>query len=187
MGLDTRSPELAYANKPNIEHPGSAAQVTSDEISAAARLEDVRVGASVGVGVVGDNNALTFTAKNTKHEKNVRVALVDPGADGALSVAVVVTAEGADITVTLAYATGAVTSTAAQVKTAIEASAAANGLIAVAHTSTSTGAGICVANSLAVGTLAGGSSKEFRDAGTQADAAAGANTVASTFEIKRSN
>jgi hypothetical protein len=74
------------------------------------------------------------TGGNTK-----TVELIDPGSDGALTISVA----GDAVDVTLAYATGAVTSTANQVKAAFNADPAVKALGLIAETpSGSTGAGI---------------------------------------------
>lgn len=94
-------------------------------------------------GVEGNNNALTWTAVTAGAAGNdIDVVLNDPsGNDQALAVVVV----GSVITVNLATGVaGAITSTAAQVKTAIEASAPAAALVTVAHTGASTGAAAVV-------------------------------------------
>ncbi len=88
----------------------------------------------------GDDNALTFTAVAYGVGGNdITIAYVDPGAnDAELSVAVV----GSDITVNLATGVaGAITSTAAEVLAAIEASVAAAALVTVAIDATDSGVG----------------------------------------------
>ena len=100
---------------------------------------------------------LTLTAKS-KHigSDKISVVLADPGsASAALSVAV----SGRKITVTLATSTAsAITSTAAQVKTAIEASTAANALVTVALETAGTG----VVEAIAETTLDGQNSIEVK-------------------------
>jgi phage tail sheath protein FI len=91
------------------------------------------------------NAALTWTAKLAGNLGNkINVRLVDPKANNAaLSVQV---SGGTAIIVNLATgAGGAITSTAAQVKAAIEANAAAHALVGLANTGASTGAGIVAA------------------------------------------
>lgn len=110
------------------------------------------VAASLATGVVGNNNALTFTAKEAGAVGNdISIQLIDPaGNNGALSVDVV----GRDILVTCATdGASAIASTAAQIKAAIEASPAAD-LVTVANTGASTGAALVVA--VAKTDLAGG-------------------------------
>lgn len=141
---------------------GEAVTVTEDfwtplengNVSSVSVVSGVQ--ATLNTGVVGNNNALTWTALEPGTGGNsITVKLTDPGTTASLSVAVA----GTDINVNLAYATGAITSTAAQVKAAIEASAEASALVTVAHTSTSTGAAAVVAvakTSLASGAASGG-------------------------------
>lgn len=97
------------------------------------------VKAALAIGVVASNNALTFTSKLTGVlGNNISLKLVKPNANSAaLSVSVI----GQAITVNLATSNvGAITTTAAQLKTAIEANAAANALVTIANTGGSTGA-----------------------------------------------
>lgn len=95
--------------------------------------------ASVAINPTGDDNGLTFTARAYGTEGNgITVAYVDPGGTtAALSVSVYRQA----IAVSLARAANAITTTAAQVKAAIEAHGVANELVAVAIDATDTGAG----------------------------------------------
>lgn len=116
------------------------------------------VKASLAIGVVASNNALTITSKSTGVlGNNTSLRLVAPsGNNVALSVGVT----GAAITVRLATgSTGLVTTTAAQLKTAIEANAAANALVGLANTGASTGAGTMAA--LATTFLSGGVDEAF--------------------------
>lgn len=87
------------------------------------------VAATANVNPTGDDNALTFTARVYGAAGNgISIRYVDPGGvTAALAVSVV----GQAITVSLARAASAITSTAAEVKAAIEASAPANELVAV--------------------------------------------------------
>jgi len=110
------------------------------------------VAASLATGVVGNNNALTFTAKEAGAVGNdISIQLIDPaGNNGALSVDVV----GRDILVTCATdGASAIASTAADIIAAIEASPAAD-LVTVDNTGASTGAALVVA--VAKTDLAGG-------------------------------
>lgn len=87
------------------------------------------VQASKSINPTGDDNAIVFTARDYGTAGNsITVQYVDPGADSALSVS----AAGPAITVTLAYAEAAITSTAAEVLAAIEADPKANSLVSVA-------------------------------------------------------
>jgi phage tail sheath protein FI len=116
------------------------------------------VKATLLTGVVASNNALTITSKLAGALGNaISLELVNPGTNSA-SLAITVT--GQAIRASLATSSGgAITTTAAQLKTAIEASTAANALVAVANTSTSTGAGAVAA--LAATSLSGGVDEPF--------------------------
>lgn len=93
------------------------------------------VQASKSINPTGDDNAIVFTARDYGASGNsITVQYVDPGADSALSVAVA----GPAITVTLAYAEAAITSTAAEVLAAIEAHPQARALVSVALDETDT-------------------------------------------------
>jgi phage tail sheath protein FI len=102
------------------------------------------VKATLQTGVVANNNALTVTSKLAGELGNSSsLRLVNPGTNSAtLSVSV----SGRDVTVNLATnASGVITTTAAQVKTAIESNASAHALLLVANTGASTGAGVVTA------------------------------------------
>lgn len=113
--------------------------------------------ATIDTGVVGDNNALTWTAKDLGFAGNgISVALVDPAGNNQ---AIAVNVADNNISVSLATdGAGAITSTAANIITAIEANAAANALVSVANTGASTGAGVVAA--VAATNLAGGKDGE---------------------------
>jgi len=72
---------------------------------------------------------------------NFSLTLVDPGTTGSLSVSIL----GKDITVNLAYATGAITTTATQLAAAINCPAVLNAGIVAKVADTETGAGIVAA------------------------------------------
>lgn len=116
------------------------------------------VKATLATGVVGSNNALTWTSKLAGVlGNNISVKLVDPAANNAT---LSVTVTGQAIVASLATsAAGAITTTAAQLKTAIEASVAANALVTVTATGASTGAGAVAA--LATTYLSGGVDEAF--------------------------
>lgn len=117
------------------------------------------VKATLSTGVVASNNAITWTAKLDGALGNgISIHLKDPKANNAaLSIAV----SGKAIVVNLATGgTGAVTSTPALIKTAIEASNAAHALVGVANTGASTGAA-AVAASYRPAFLAGGADEPF--------------------------
>lgn len=86
--------------------------------------------ASLAVNPAGDDNGLIFTARAYGAEGNeITVAYVDPGGTTA-SLAVSVFRQA--ITVSLARAANAITTTAAEIKAAIEAHGEANQLVTVA-------------------------------------------------------
>ncbi len=113
------------------------------------------VAASLDTGVVGSNNAVHWTARTPGAGGNsVTVTIVDPGGTTA-ALSVDVAENGLDITVSLARASSAITTTAQQLMDAIEANGDANSLVAVANKSTSNGTGIVAAvakTNLATGT-----------------------------------
>jgi phage tail sheath protein FI len=114
--------------------------------------------ASLLTGVVGSNNALTFTGVPIGSLGNaISVILRDPKANSSpLSVSV----SNKNITVNLATSAGGViTSTATQVLTAIAAKLDAAALVTVANTGASTGAGIVAATQFAY--LSGGLDDAF--------------------------
>lgn len=116
------------------------------------------VAAHLATGVVNDNNSILWTAATEGVGGNsIRITLSNPGGNGTLSVAVATL----DITVTLARTGGSITSTAAQVIAAIQASNDADALVSVENNSTSTGAGIVAAVSQT--NLANGAADETYD------------------------
>lgn len=100
--------------------------------------------ATLSTNLVGDNNDLKFTSKLKGHFGNtIKVAYVDPDAANAK---LAVTVSGTAIAVSLATdATKAITSTASDVKAAIEAVPAAAALVTVANAGADTGAGVVTA------------------------------------------
>lgn len=99
------------------------------------------VKASLQFGTIAANNALTVTSKLPGALGNSSsLRLVKPNAnDAALSISV----SGRDVTVSLATsAAGAVTTTAAMLKTAIEEHATAGSLFTLTNTGASTGVGV---------------------------------------------
>lgn len=112
---------------------------------------DAKVAATLATGTEGGNNGITWAAvRGGVPGNSITVALVNPGGTGALSVAV----SGKAITVTLGRTSGTITSTAAQVITAIQASVAASALVTVDDTGASTGA--VAVGAVAATNLAGG-------------------------------
>jgi phage tail sheath protein FI len=116
------------------------------------------VKATLLTGVVGSNNAQTFTSKRTGVAgNNISLTITKPAANNA-TLAISVT--GAAISVSLATgSTGLATTTATQLATAIAANAAANALVGVANTGASTGAGIVPV--LPITYLSGGVNEAF--------------------------
>lgn len=127
--------------------------------------------ATYTTALTGTNNDLKFTARNAGTGGNsITIAYVDPSAnDEDLSVDVVGTA----ITVNLATGpAGAITSTAAQIKAAIEADADASALVFVDYAGTDTGEGVVTAlasTPLAGGTTAAEEEWTFNPSATAAD------------------
>ena len=114
--------------------------------------------ASANVNPTRNDNGLTFTAKTYGAAGNsINIRYTDPAAnDAALSVSVA----GPAITVSLATGgAGAITSTAAQVKDAVDASAAASALVSVAVMTSDSGVaddGSGVVTAMAATSLASG-------------------------------
>jgi hypothetical protein len=116
------------------------------------------VAATVNVNPTGDDNGLTFTAKTYGAAgNNIRVTYVDPGAASQL---LSVSVSGTSIVVSLATnGGGSITSTAAQVKAAIEAVQAATNLVSVAIITSDSGVaddGSGVVTAMAATALASG-------------------------------
>jgi prolyl oligopeptidase PreP (S9A serine peptidase family) len=142
---------------------GSDPVVTNTGLVAAAQVipanrvvgRTAETNATRTTGVIGNNNAILFTSKVRGTAGNaITVALVDPDdSDEVLSVAVTGTA------IVVSLATGnapgnAITSTAAQVITAVNASTAASALVTAANAGASNGSAAVVA--VAATALAGG-------------------------------
>lgn len=108
--------------------------------------------ASLTTALAGTNNDLKYTAKDISANGNsVRVRYVVAGVSTSLSVSV----SGLDITVNVATdGSSAATSTAAQVKAAVEASQPAANLVTVANAPGNDGTGVVTA--LGFTSLAGG-------------------------------
>jgi len=100
--------------------------------------------ATLSTNLAGNNNDLEFTAKLKGHFGNtIKIAYVDPDA---ASAKLGVTVSGTTISVSLATdANKAITSTAANVKAAIEAVPAAAALVSVANVAGNSGAGVVAA------------------------------------------
>lgn len=115
------------------------------------------IAATLTTALAGANNDMTYTADVAGSGGNaITVAYVVAGLNTALSVGVV----GNAITVNVATdGAGAATSTAAQVKTAVDASAPASALISVANAGGDSGAGVVTA--MAATALTGGVTNSF--------------------------
>jgi len=110
--------------------------------------------ASLTTALAGANNDLTYTAKDVG-ASSITVRYVVAGASTPLSVSV----SGSDITVNVATnGSSAATSTAAQVKTAVDGNGPASALVSVANASGNDGTGVVTA--LGVTALTGGVSRK---------------------------
>lgn len=126
------------------------------------------VKATRSVNPAGDDNALLFTAVLYGDAQNaITIAYVDPGANNA-SLSVAVTSKA--ITVSLATdSEGVITSTAAQVRTAVLAHGEAAALVAVTIDASDTGSaddGSGVVTAMAAAALTGGAGTGVGTAGT---------------------
>ncbi len=112
-----------------------------------------RAKANLTTALAGGNNDLVITARNYGSIGNIlQVAYIDPAGNNQ---ALAVTLVGPLIRVSLATgAGGAITSTAANVKTAIEVHAGANALVSVANASGNNGSAVVTA--MAATNLSGG-------------------------------
>lgn len=129
---------------------GAAASTLSDPTQKVRK----HVQNSLTTALTGTNNDLVF---KSKVEKTLKVAYIDPaGNDQSLSVKV----EGDTINVYLATGgAGAITSTAAQIKAAIDAHLVANDLVEVSNATSNDGTGVVtalVATALTGGIIAEG-------------------------------
>ncbi len=112
--------------------------------------------ATFTTSLTGTNNDLTYTAKSASASGNtITLTYVVAGANTPLTVSVTDSA----ITVNVATnGSSAATSTAAQVKTAVDGSAPASALVSVANATGNDGTGVVTA--MSVQTLAGGRTGE---------------------------
>lgn len=111
--------------------------------------------AALTTALAGANNDLTFTARDSGNlSETTTIRYLDPaGPSVAQSVAVV----GRAITVTLATSAGsAITSTAAQIRDAINGSAAASALVFAANAAANDGTGVVIAMAATPLTASGG-------------------------------
>lgn len=151
-----RKPAIARV-VPGATISGPGLQLQSDSLGRAIPL-GAATAATLNTGVVGSNNAITFTARAAGAGGNaVTVTFVDPGGTTA-ALSVDVAENGHDITVSLARASSALSSTAQNIMDAIEANGDANTLVSVVDQSTSNGTGIAAAVTKTA--LAGGTDPE---------------------------
>lgn len=109
--------------------------------------------AKLTTALAGNNNDLVFTAKV---DRAIKVAYIDPAGN---SKALAISVTASTISVSLATSgAGAITSTAAEIKAAIEADYLANELVAVTYPADNDGTGVVTA--LVATALAGGVSAE---------------------------
>lgn len=139
-------------------HVGDTAPITilaHKTFEAKANQHWMRAQASLTTSGGNANSHVTLTHEPGGIEGNlVSIELVDPGTTGSLSVSVI----GQDITVTLAYATGAITTTATQLAAALNCPAVLSLGVTAKIADGETGAGIVAA--LAHTHLAGGTAAE---------------------------
>lgn len=134
--------------------------------------------ATLSTNLTGNNNDLTFTSTvQTTTGNSTTIAYVDPAGNNAvLSVSVT----GSAITVNLATGVaGAITSTAAQIKTALDASVPAAALITTANKAANDGTGVVTA--MTATALAGGITGSITSTGATVKAAIQADPQASAL------
>jgi hypothetical protein len=151
-----------------LRDPGSILPITADgsitagdpiQVGALGKAKTAAggvaaVSATATTGVVGSNNALTYTAHDSGAAGNGISVQILGSTGNSVSLSVAVT--GNDIVVTPATnSSGVITSTATLVAAAIAASAAAASLVTATNTGASTGAGVVAA--AGPSNLAGGS------------------------------
>lgn len=160
----TTDPEHAWTRRVNVTRPHAIARVTAgEEID---ELDEVAVGAdgkaakaagataaTVKTGLVGENNAIQWTARQGGEDGNdLSVTIVDPAGN---NVALSVDVDGDEIVVTGATdGSSNLTSTAADVIAAIKEHDTASQLVTVANSGSSNGTGVVKA--VAKTNLAGG-------------------------------
>ena len=151
------SPDAGETQHFVLELPIDGAVPSGDEIGVLAKGNGkykllAAVAAALNTGVVGSNNAITWTAREGGVGGNaVTIAITNPGGTVA---AEVVTVTGNAISVAARTSSGSITSTAAQIMAAIQQHGEADRLVSVANQGASTGAGVVAA--VAATPLAGG-------------------------------
>lgn len=136
------------------------AQAQQGQINIICREYNGAEYATLTTNLEGDNNDLVFTSKAKNESANaISIKYTDPYA---LNQALSVSVTGNAINVNLATnSSGAITTTAAQIKAAIEASSPASALITVAHATGNDGSGIVTA--MAQTNLSGGTVGLYSD------------------------
>lgn len=160
----TTDPETAWTRRVNCTRPRGVPRVQLgeevdelDEVAVGAEGKAVKaegpVAANVKTGLVGENNAIRWTAREGGEGGNdLSVEIIDPAGN---NVALSVDVDGDKIVVTGATdGASALTSTAAQVIAAVQEHDTASQLVTVANDGASTGAGVVKA--VAETNLAGG-------------------------------
>lgn len=156
--LDESNADWPTEDSKKVGKPGLAlARVASTKKWVPYKDAAAAVAAFLDTGIVANNNAITFTAKNAGTGGNaIKVQLKDPGGNNQ---ALAVSISGDTVVVSLATdGAGAITSTAADVIAAVNAHLLANQLVGAANKGASTGAAAVVAvnaTALAGGTAAG--------------------------------
>lgn len=135
-----------------VEFTGALKSSNRTQMTATSSLVGKTAAVTIDPNATADNE-VTYTAVTAGAGGNaIRVAYTDPAA---ASAALAVSVAGNDITVALATdAAGAITSTALQVRDAVNAHAGASGLVTASLPGTTTGAGVVAA--VALTNLAGG-------------------------------
>jgi hypothetical protein len=134
------SPRLFSASESATVATAEHADALAALLLSGAGAPDDAVRATAGVNPTGDDNALTFTARAYGASGNgITIAYVDPGA---ISQSLAVSVNDQNVTVSLATnGGGTITSTAADVLAAINASGPASALMTVAINTADTGTG----------------------------------------------
>lgn len=136
------------------------AQAQDGQIQIICRENNGAESATLTTALAGNNNDLVFTSVAKNETANgITIKYTDPyNHNQSLNISV----SGQDINISLATdAGGAITTTAAQIKTAIEGNTAAHALVTVANASGSDGSGIVTA--MAKTNLAGGTTGIYCD------------------------
>lgn len=136
-GYNSRTARLVFGRRAHLSAPGTKASLTT--------------------ALTGTNNDLTFTAVQPGADGNsISVQYINAGGTTPLSVDFVRTANGPvrAVNVTLATTTGTITSTAAQVRDAVNNHARAQNHVQVANAAANDGTGVVTA--MAATNLTGG-------------------------------